>query len=512
MGRITTQTCGGRLHDARRVAPADMRAKSSTLAAFACALMLSSSSVSAAPPIRTSDANRVPACVTPERLTAFLTDRNPSLDPRYREIARWYKVYGDSWRVRWDYAFFQMILETNALKYRRADGRRGDVHENQNNFAGIGATGRGAPGDRYPDIKTGVHAQIQHLVAYSGEMLAAPIAPRTQLVQDSIVAQSRRLRRAVTFGDLARRWAVDRAYARSIDGVAENFRASYCNGVVADARPQLAWPASKPPLAVPQPQPAVRRPLSGFAPPARLGGPQPQRLQGPDTLPWTSSDHTVAQSTSSDAERAPPPARSAPPAPQRAVPPVRTIWSRDGALPPPVNAAAAPAVKAPAPAEAPSTNAEVGEAPDAATGTTAHLPQFRIGPQLSPPQRLGGPVDVPPVAAPLVAPQPAPRVQFKNVVRLPSDPNADAASPADAAQVAPCRVLTASYGGRKTLLVRAVAGLETRYTALTVHDGFEKTMFDTYARASAPDGADIIGAYDDKDQALADARANCPEG
>ena len=62
-----------------------------------------------------------------------------------------------------------MILETNALKYRRGDGRRGDVHEKQNNFAGIGATGRGAPGDRFPDIKTGVHAQIQHLVAYSGE-------------------------------------------------------------------------------------------------------------------------------------------------------------------------------------------------------------------------------------------------------------------------------------------------------------------------------------------------------
>ena len=74
------------------------------------------------------------------------------MDPRYRDIARWYKHFGEAWNVRWDYAFYQMILETNALKYRRGDGRRGDVHEKQNNFAGIGATGNGAPGDRYPAI------------------------------------------------------------------------------------------------------------------------------------------------------------------------------------------------------------------------------------------------------------------------------------------------------------------------------------------------------------------------
>ena len=103
---------------------------------------------------------------------AFLAERNAHLDPRFRNIAYWYKHFGEAWRVRWDYAFFQMAIETNFLSYRRGDGRRGDVGETQNNFAGIGATGGGVRGERFADVPTGVHAQIQHLVAYSGERLA----------------------------------------------------------------------------------------------------------------------------------------------------------------------------------------------------------------------------------------------------------------------------------------------------------------------------------------------------
>lgn len=72
---------------------------------------------------------------------AFLKMRNGQLSSRYRDIAKWYRRHGEAWRVRWDYAFFQMALETNFLTYRRANGDRGDVHPRQNNFAGIGATG-----------------------------------------------------------------------------------------------------------------------------------------------------------------------------------------------------------------------------------------------------------------------------------------------------------------------------------------------------------------------------------
>src|SRR5690606_1781645 len=99
-----------------------------------------------------------------------------------------------------------------------------------NNFAGIGATGGGAPGDRYPDVSTGVLAQIQHLVAYSGERVEKPVAPRTREVQDKVVELSRASGRPVTFRDLAGRWAVDKKYGASIELIADRFRARFCNG------------------------------------------------------------------------------------------------------------------------------------------------------------------------------------------------------------------------------------------------------------------------------------------
>lgn len=453
------------------------------------AILLSSTALSAAPAIRTSEANRVPACATPERLTAFLSERNPSFDPRYRDIARWYKYWGEAWRVRWDYAFFQMMLETNALKFRRGDGRPGDVHAKQNNFAGIGATGGGVPGDRFPDIKTGVHAQIQHLVAYSGERLAAPIAPRTQLRQDDIVDQSLRLQRAVTFGDLARRWAADRAYAKSIDALAEQFRVGYCNGVATNADPTRAVPA---------PRPAVRRELTDFPPPSGLGGPKPARLAGPDVLPWLNPDEqhstVTAQAAPSSAANGTMPAVAAPSTTAHRIPPFRTIWSRDGNLtqvattPRPAEHAGQSVSAAP---EAPQPAAPDDEIPS--------LPHFKIAPVVPGPSRLGGPVDAMPMAP---TPLAKPTAQFKSIVTAPLEQKTAAA---------PCRVLAASYGGKKTLLVRASIDGETRYTALTVLDGFEKSMFDIYTKVSAP-GAEVVGEYESRDAALADARTNCPAG
>jgi Mannosyl-glycoprotein endo-beta-N-acetylglucosaminidase len=193
-------------------------------------LMTAGSANAGPPPIRVSEQNRMPTCVTPERLMAFLRDRNPKLDSRFDDIAQWYKVHGEKWRVRWDYAFYQMIIETNHLSYRRGGGGWGDVNPKQNNFAGIGTTGGGVPGDGYKDVSTGVLAQIQHLVAYSGERMDSPVAPRTKLAQDDIIAISARLKRNVTFGDLAGRWAVDRRYARSIESIADRFRSIHCTG------------------------------------------------------------------------------------------------------------------------------------------------------------------------------------------------------------------------------------------------------------------------------------------
>ena len=184
----------------------------------------------ATPEIRSSDSNAVPRCVTPEHLTAFLRSQNEQLDAKFLNIAADYKRHGEANRIRWDYAFYQMLLETNYLKFRRGDGNPGDVKPKQNNFAGIGATGGGVPGESFPDVSTGVLAQMQHLVAYSGEMVANPVAARTRDVQDGVVKQSKRLGRPVHFADLTNRWAADRTYARSITMVAERFASAHCNG------------------------------------------------------------------------------------------------------------------------------------------------------------------------------------------------------------------------------------------------------------------------------------------
>jgi hypothetical protein len=234
------------------------------------------------PEIRMTAANQVPRCVTPDRLMAYLKSRNASLDPRFADIAQWYRRHGEAWRVRWDYAFYQMAIETNFLTYKRGDGRMGDVDPRQNNFAGIGTTGGGVPGDRYGDVGTGVLAQIQHLVAYSGEKLAAPVAPRTQLKQDDIVSVSRKLNRPVRFGDLAGRWAVDRNYARSIEWVAEQFRSAHCKGGEIEAKP--AGPATPQVAAAGKPK-VARLAAAGAAPtlPAQPSpAPRPPAVAAPE--------------------------------------------------------------------------------------------------------------------------------------------------------------------------------------------------------------------------------------
>lgn len=212
--------------------------------------------------IRVSAPSDVPACVTPHRLNTFLADHNVkrgySLAPRFRDIAHWYRLHGERHSVRWDYAFFQMLLETNFLSYRRGNGKWGDVDPRQNNFAGLGTTGGGVPGDSYPDVSTGVLAQIQHLVVYSGERLAKPVGHRTRLKQDVILKSVSAIvrKRPVTFADLARRWAADRHYGRSIERIAALFRSEHCRpGMRYAPRTRLA--DQTPPL--PPPRPAARR-------------------------------------------------------------------------------------------------------------------------------------------------------------------------------------------------------------------------------------------------------------
>jgi hypothetical protein len=480
-------------------------------AAFSCVpIVFAFNAAQAAPPIRTNESNQVPVCVTPERLMTFLREQNPRVDPRFREIAHWYKYYGEGWRVRWDYAFFQMVIETNYLKFRREDGKRGDVWETQNNFAGIGATGGGVRGELFPNVQTGVHAQIQHLVAYSGERLAAPVAKRTRENQDDISAQSRRLGRPVTFGDLARRWAADRAYGKSIDFIAGLYQKRYCD--------PAAHPVEE--TAVPAPLPMRSEWRAPFRAPSGLGGPKPMGLGAPpidatpdaseagEDLPWLAkpvkptapasekrSETIIPKTPSSKAAKqvAKPSVASKPSAKMTTISARREKKNLSGQSSAQLTNASwssNTAVERQMPVEGTAERFDSSQTAEpvvqeavAPSGffSMPWLPTFKITPTPEAPSRLGGPLP------------------------------AELGAAARAAQSAPaaCKVLSASYGGTRTLLIRSHSSGETQYTALTIIDGFEKSMFDAYARTEAV-GAEIVGEYATQEAALVDAKFNCP--
>lgn len=224
--------------------------------------------------IRMEPGESVPACVTPARLMAHVRERTPGLDPRFKDIARYYKQHGDALRVRWDYAFYQMLIETNYLSYKTGAGRWGDVNPRQNNFAGIGTTGGGVPGDSFKDVSTGVLGQLQHLVAYSGERVANPVAPRTVEKQDEIIEKSLKLRRPVRFSDLSRRWAVDWRYGSSIEYVAQRYRKAHCT---AEGQPLHASPDPAEDMPPEPARPNVREAAATARKPAVASTPQATR-------------------------------------------------------------------------------------------------------------------------------------------------------------------------------------------------------------------------------------------
>jgi hypothetical protein len=202
---------------------------------FACPLPLAAAEL---PAIKVSGSNAVPTCATPGRLLAYLESRNPQLDPRFRSIASDYMRVGQALGVRWDYAFYQMLLETGSLSFRNGN-RAGDVKPDQNNFAGLGATGRGHPGETFKDIATGVQAHLEHLLLYAGDKVDHPVAERTRKVQEWAVLTTwqRGFTRPITFADLATKWAPGtRSYRRMIEDIAERFEA-FC--ARPDPRPEL---------------------------------------------------------------------------------------------------------------------------------------------------------------------------------------------------------------------------------------------------------------------------------
>ena len=511
----------------------------------AVALSGSAQAANDLPEIRMSRANAVPACASPDRLMSFLKRRNATLNPRFANIASYYKQHGERWGVRWDYAFFQMAIETNFLTYRAPNGRMGDVDPRQNNFAGIGTTGGGVPGDSFPDVSTGVLGQIQHLVAYSGEEVPNPVAQRTQLKQVHILEKSRALNRPVRFSDLAKRWAVDPKYGNSIEWVAQRFRNEFCPSGggkrqevevlpwqrTSDAQPaspqdagspvRTVWrndqarasadamPTLKPtvqanaapakPVAKPHQPPAVvasQSPAAAAAAPATTTGASPNVSE---TVPDTAASPAAGASGADVSDDA----------------------ADDGAhfalFTPPAALAEASLPKAPATADA---------APPVATAKVAEVRE-RAGPPPPPAAKIATNSDVSAPAASTAAHDvmgpPAPSAaEMQMAAAMPSTESATPTATVQASKstflppsglgVKPgrCVVESATFAGETTVLVKSPVGADVHYIALSVLDGFEESMARTFIDAR-PQGGEALGVFPSKEAALSKARTLCPE-
>jgi len=120
------------------------------------------------------------------------------------------------------------------------------VKASQNNFAGLGATGKGARGETFKDVSTGVRAHVQHLLMYAGDKVENPVAERTRNVQDWGVLDDwhKSIKTPITYTQLAKKWApTSRAYVRDIDQIADGFFDGPCKE--ADPRPELVAEARK---------------------------------------------------------------------------------------------------------------------------------------------------------------------------------------------------------------------------------------------------------------------------
>jgi hypothetical protein len=96
-------------------------------------------------------------------LVAYFRSKAPSGEKftvPLEQLARLYITYGRRFGIRADMAWAQMVHETGFGRYG------GSVKPEQNNFAGIGATGPGVPGNSFATAELGVIAQYAHLAWY----------------------------------------------------------------------------------------------------------------------------------------------------------------------------------------------------------------------------------------------------------------------------------------------------------------------------------------------------------
>lgn len=182
------------------------------------------------------------ARLTSAQLAAWFNGRQPRPSGSYaatvpvETLAQHFIEEGAAEGVTGDVAFMQSVVETGWFSFG------GTVQAWTNNFAGIGATDANGTPAVFPDVRSGVRAQIQHLRAYADPGAYACATPplHNPCVDprfDLVVPKGR----APTWNQLGNgNWATASTYAASILGL-------YQEG--------LAWSGVEPTHASPQSSP-----------------------------------------------------------------------------------------------------------------------------------------------------------------------------------------------------------------------------------------------------------------
>ncbi|MCA1318334.1 N-acetylmuramoyl-L-alanine amidase [Bacillus tianshenii] len=145
------------------------------------------------PPAPTGLSIQGKAVMKAEELDAFVKTINPNAPV----LGKYYTEIGEAYNIRGDVAYAQAIHETNYFRFT------GVVKADQNNYAGIGATGGAVTGAVFVTPEEGVLGHIQHLFAYATKdplpSTYPKVDPRFDLVTRGI---------APGWLDLNGRWAV----------------------------------------------------------------------------------------------------------------------------------------------------------------------------------------------------------------------------------------------------------------------------------------------------------------
>ena len=495
---------------------------------------------------------------------AYLHARNPRVDPRFEGVATEYMRHGEALGLRWDIAFFQMVLETGALSFT------GDVRADQNNFAGLGASGGGAHGERFANISNGVKAHLQHLLMYSGEHIDDPVADRTRKVQEwgVLTDWQKSIKGPMTYTLVARQWApTSRNYVRDISTITDGFYSGFCNGP--DPQPQMVQEARGGHAGKARTQVAATKQKTQVA---------AAKIEAPDTATATAAPETAAAAPET-VKVVPDPATQTADAgnaadkvsgvdiAKRSIEEERKEAAPRTALgagmlgnvasaakaaadqqqaqktveEPPVtllNAKQDPQAESTADAGAavPEAKAEVKPATTADAKATA---KAEAKPAAKTDAKAEAKAEVK-VAAKVVAKaeakadvkadaktdaKPAAKAPTKTTAKAEPSVSSDKGAAVQTASIAgaatqlklpaktasKCKVWTASYGGQRAVIIKASTAGSVNYTVLDVTEANEKREIDAYIAAYAK-GGEKLGSFVSQTKALNKAFELCPEG